>query len=82
MLLFGRFLSHYLGDSWLSSVVCLSLDCVYYAAIVGVLYHIMMLSHVLALLPPLLVYICIPHIQRWMWVFSFESLYVMVFDVC
>ena len=47
VLLVGIFLSHIFGDSWLSSLVRPSLDCVYYIAVFGVVYY--MMAHPLVL---------------------------------
>ena len=60
------------GDSWISRVVCPSLDCVYYTSIFGVVYYIMVFPRVLDLLPPSVVYTLLPHIRQWVWVLSFS----------
>ena len=49
------------GDSWISSVVCSSIDFVHYADILGVVYYNMDLPRILALLSPLGVYTRPPH---------------------
>ena len=69
--LVGSFWSNFLGESWLSSVVCPSLDFVYTAEIFGVVSYMMVVPCVLSLLSPLVVYNHIPRMQLWVWFLSF-----------
>ena len=52
------FLINFPGDSWMSILVCTSLDCVNFSDIVGVVYCNMASPHVLALFSPLVVCSC------------------------
>ena len=65
----GHLFLNFPVDGWISSVVCTSIDCVHSAAIFGVVYCKVALTHILYLIPPSVVYTCPPHMWLWMWVY-------------